>query len=111
MAQILATALMLAAMRERSFSVVTAMIKTEPVQTALFGLALLGDPLTPPGRRRHRCSRRPASSSMSTKPRRAAERLRPAADRSSASSPGAFFALAAIGFRGAILSLDGRAPS
>ncbi len=46
--QILATALMLAAMRERSFSVVTAYIKTEPVQTAIFGLVLLGDPLTPP---------------------------------------------------------------
>src|SRR3712207_9313143 len=45
-AQILATALMLAAMRERSFSVVTAYIKTEPIQTAVFGLALLGDPLT-----------------------------------------------------------------
>src|SRR3712207_2342114 len=45
--QILATALMLAAMRERSFSVVTAIIKTEPVQVAVFGLAVLGDPLTP----------------------------------------------------------------
>jgi len=46
-AQVLATALMLAAMRERSFAVVTAIIKTEPVQVAIFGLALLGDPLTP----------------------------------------------------------------
>src|SRR5918997_2619240 len=44
--QVLATALMLAAMRERSFSLVTAYIKTEPVQVALFGLAVLGDPLT-----------------------------------------------------------------
>ena len=41
--QILATALMLSAMRERAFSVVTAYTKTEPVQVALFGLLLLGD--------------------------------------------------------------------
>jgi drug/metabolite transporter (DMT)-like permease len=45
--QIIATALMLAAMRERSFSLVTAYIKTEPVQVAVFGLAVLSDPLTP----------------------------------------------------------------
>jgi drug/metabolite transporter (DMT)-like permease len=45
-AQIVATALMLAAMRERSFAVVTALIKTEPVQVAVFGLVLLGDRLT-----------------------------------------------------------------
>ncbi|HEX8664459.1 MAG TPA: EamA family transporter, partial [Beijerinckiaceae bacterium] len=45
--QILATALMLAAMRERSFAVVTATTKTEPVHIAVFGLAVLGDPLTP----------------------------------------------------------------
>jgi drug/metabolite transporter (DMT)-like permease len=44
--QIMATALMLAAMRGRSFSLVTAYIKTEPVQVALFGFALLGDPLS-----------------------------------------------------------------
>src|SRR3954465_4678826 len=45
--QILATALMLAAMRERSFAVVTATTKTEPVHIAVFGLVVLGDPLTP----------------------------------------------------------------
>jgi len=45
--QIIATALMLAAMRERSFSLVTAYTKTEPVQVAVFGLVVLGDPLTP----------------------------------------------------------------
>lgn len=48
LAQIGATALMLAAMRERSFSVVTAYVKTEPVQTAVFGLVVLGEPLTGP---------------------------------------------------------------
>src|SRR3954469_25428528 len=35
--QILATALMLAAMGERSFVVIPAYIKTEPIQVALFG--------------------------------------------------------------------------
>ena len=44
-AQVLATALMLAAMRERSFAVVTALIKTEAVQIAVFGFAVLGDRL------------------------------------------------------------------
>lgn len=46
LAQIAATALMLAAMREKSFVVSTALIKTEPVHAALFGLAVLGDWLT-----------------------------------------------------------------
>lgn len=45
LAQIGATALMLAAMTERSFVVTTAYIKTEPVQAALFGFAFLGDAL------------------------------------------------------------------
>src|ERR1700730_359371 len=47
LAQIAATALMLAAMNDRSFVVVYAYIKTEPVQVALFGLVLLSDRLTP----------------------------------------------------------------
>ena len=46
-AQIAATAMMLSAMSSRSFVVTTAYIKTEPVQTALFGLLLLGDRVTP----------------------------------------------------------------
>ena len=44
--QIAATALMLAAMQQKSVVVVTAYIKTEPVLVAVFGLALLGDPVT-----------------------------------------------------------------
>jgi drug/metabolite transporter (DMT)-like permease len=43
LAQIGATALLLAAMRERSFVVITAYAKTEPMQVAVFGLAFLGD--------------------------------------------------------------------
>lgn len=47
-AQVAATALMLAAMGERSFVVTIAYIKTEPVQVAVFGLLFLGDMLTWP---------------------------------------------------------------
>lgn len=45
--QIIATAMLLAAMREKSFVVVTALSKTEPVHVALFGLVVLGDQVTP----------------------------------------------------------------
>jgi len=44
-AQIAATALMLAAMRLRDFVAVTVWIKTEPVQIAIFGVVVLGDSL------------------------------------------------------------------
>ncbi len=102
--QILATALMLAAMRERSFAVVTAYIKTEPVQTAIFGLAILGDPLTVP----LAAAILVATAGvllLSLKPGSgfAAAGARPALFGIAA---GALFALAAIGFRGAILSLE-----
>lgn len=48
LSQIAATALMLAAMKQRSFVVTTALIKIEPVWVALFGLVFLGDHLTWP---------------------------------------------------------------
>ncbi len=48
LSQIAATLLLLLAMRDRSFVVVTAYSKTEPVQVAIFGLVLLGDRLTLP---------------------------------------------------------------
>jgi drug/metabolite transporter (DMT)-like permease len=44
--QILATALLLAAMRDKNFVVVTALSKTEPVHVALFGIVVLGENLT-----------------------------------------------------------------
>lgn len=47
LAQIAATALMLAAMRERSFVVVTAATKTEAAQVALFSLVFLSEKPTP----------------------------------------------------------------
>ena len=46
LAQIVATALMLATMNDRSFVVTIAYIKTEAIQAALFGLVFLHDPLT-----------------------------------------------------------------
>src|SRR3954464_6972465 len=46
-AQILATALMLAPMNDRSFVVTIAYIKTEAIQAAVFGLIFLGDAVTP----------------------------------------------------------------
>ena len=45
--QIAATAMLLAAMREKSFVLITALNKIEPVHVALFGLVFLGDHLTP----------------------------------------------------------------
>ena len=47
LAQIVGTALMLAAMRERSFVVAVAYIKTETVQVAVFALVFLGEQPTP----------------------------------------------------------------
>lgn len=47
-AQILATGLMLQAMRGQGFAIVTAYVKTEPVLVAIVSLAVLGDPLTLP---------------------------------------------------------------
>jgi drug/metabolite transporter (DMT)-like permease len=46
LSQILATGLMLVAMNDRSFVVTTAYLKTEAIQTAIFGFAFLGDHLT-----------------------------------------------------------------
>jgi drug/metabolite transporter (DMT)-like permease len=46
LSQIAGTALLLAAMQQRSFVVTTALSKTEPVQVAVFGLAFLGDHIT-----------------------------------------------------------------
>lgn len=103
-AQIFGTVLLLAAMRERSFSVATAFGKTEAVQVAVFGLVILGDHLTPlralaiavatggvflvavkPGEKWTRDSLRPALFGVAS---------------------GGLYAIAAVGFRGGILALD-----
>src|SRR5437588_5041851 len=46
LSQIVATGLMLLAMNDRSFVVTTAYLKTEAIQTAMFGFVFLGDHLT-----------------------------------------------------------------
>ena len=102
-AQIAATAMMLAAMSSRSFVVTTAYIKTEPVQTAMFGLVLLGDRVT----LMLAIAILVATSGvvmMSFKPGVAQEGgYRPTVMGIVA---GGMFGLSAIGYRGAILSLD-----
>lgn len=103
-AQIGATALMLAAMRERSFGVAIAYTKTEPVQVAIFGVVLLGESLGwlgagavliatagvllvswRPGMGRDLASWRPALLGLAA---------------------GAGFAVSAVAFRGGLLSLE-----
>src|SRR6202048_3499843 len=46
LSQIVANGLMLVAMNDRSFVVTTAYLKTEAIQTAIFGFVFLGDHLT-----------------------------------------------------------------
>jgi drug/metabolite transporter (DMT)-like permease len=101
-AQIAATALMLAAMEQRSFVVTIAYIKTEPVQVALFGLVFLGDRLSI-GMAAAILIATAGVVVMSLKPGAAADAsLRPTLLGLGA---GATFALSAVGYRGAILSL------
>jgi len=102
--QILATALMLAAMGERSFVVAIAYIKTEPVQVAVFGLLVLGDALTLP----MIVAILVATAGvivMSFKPRGGAKA--DALPTLLGLGSGAMFALSAVTYRGAILSLEG----
>jgi len=106
MFQIAATALMLAAMRTRSFVVAIAYTKTEPVQAALFALLFLGE--------------RPtlwtvaaifvatAGVLLMSWPKRAAPGEGDASWTPAllGLAAGACFALSAVGFRGAVLRLD-----
>ncbi len=99
--QIIATALMLAAMGERSFVVTIAYIKTEPIQVAIFGLIFLGDMVTWP----MMMAILVATSGvimMSTKPGGKVGGMRPTL---LGLASGGMFALAVIGYRGAILDL------
>jgi drug/metabolite transporter (DMT)-like permease len=102
LAQTAATALMLAAMNDRSFVVVYAYIKTEPVQVALFGLILLGDKVTPPMAVAILVA---TVGVLVMSYRRGASRegFKPALLGIAA---GGMFGLSAIGFRGGILSLN-----
>ena len=101
-AQVAATALMLAAMGERSFVVTIAYTKTEPIQVAVFGLVFLGDVLTWP----MMVAILIATAGvviMSTKPGGMVGGVKPTLI---GLASGGMFALSAIGFRGGILSLD-----
>lgn len=99
--QIAATALMLAAMNDRSFVVVYAYIKTEPVQAALFGLIFLGDAVTPST----------AAAILIATAGVVTMALKPGTSSDLKATllglaAGAMFALSAVGYRGAILSLE-----
>jgi drug/metabolite transporter (DMT)-like permease len=103
LAQVAATALMLKAMNDRSFVVTIAYIKTEPVQVALFGFVLLGDKVTP----------LQAVAILIATAGVVVISLKPSAAQAGGVKPtlmglvsGGMFGLSAIGYRGAILSLE-----
>src|SRR5205823_2285305 len=101
LAQIAATALMLAAMNDRSFVVIYAYIKAEPVYVALFGLVFLGDVVTPAM----------ALAILVATTGVVIMALKPSAAMDLRATllgigAGATFGLSAIGYRGAILSLS-----
>jgi drug/metabolite transporter (DMT)-like permease len=103
-AQILGTICLLAAMRERSFSVATAFTKTEAVQVALFGLIILGDALSPV----RGVAIVLASAGVFLMAHKPGDDLSHAGLRPVllGIASGGFYAVAAVGFRGGILSLD-----
>jgi drug/metabolite transporter (DMT)-like permease len=105
-AQVGATALMLVTMSMRSFAVTTAWIKTEPVIVALVATVVIGDPLT--------LSKLVAIliatggvMILSTKPETARGMLQDWGPLATGLLAGFLFGMAAIGFRGGILGLDG----
>jgi len=100
--QIAATALMLAAMDGRSFVVTIAYTKTEPIQVAIFGFVFLGDTVTWPMFAAI-CTATAGVIVMSTKPGGMVGGMKPTL---LGLASGGALALAVIGFRGAILSLD-----
>ncbi len=99
--QILATGLMLLAMNERSFVVTTAYLKTEAIQTAIFGFVFLGDHLTAPK----------VIAILIATAGVVIAALRPGAEKGFADlkptllglGAAAAFALSAVGFRGAVI--------
>jgi len=103
-AQIFGNSLLLAAMRERSFSVVTAFNKTEAVQVAVFGLLILGDELT----LARAAAVLVATAGVFLIAVKAGEKwgeqsLRPTLF---GIASGGLYAIAAVGYRGGILALD-----
>ena len=105
LSQILATGLMLLAMNDRSFVVTTAYLKTEAIQTAIFGFVFLGDQLT----------LMKVIAIMIATVGVVITALRPGGEKSFAELKptitglvaAAAFALSAVGFRGAIITVSG----
>jgi drug/metabolite transporter (DMT)-like permease len=111
-AQVAATALMLAAMRERSFVITIAYLQTEPIQVAIFGLIFLGDLVT--WAMMIAIVVATAGVVLMSVPREALWRKGGGGGSWSAGgfkptliglASGGMFALSAVGYRGAILSL------
>jgi drug/metabolite transporter (DMT)-like permease len=105
LSQIVATGMMLVAMNDRSFVVTTAYLKTEAIQTAIFGFIFLGDHLTV----------LKVIAILIATVGVVITALRPGGEKSFAEirptiiglvAAGAF-ALSAIGFRGAIITVQG----
>jgi drug/metabolite transporter (DMT)-like permease len=105
LSQIVGTGMMLAAMNDRSFVVTTAYLKTEAIQTAIFGFVFLGDHLTVP---------KVIAILIATAGVIIAA-LRPGAGKGFADlkptllglGAAAAFALSAVGFRGAVIVVPG----
>src|ERR1700710_2270487 len=105
LSQIVATGLMLVAMNDRSFVVTTAYLKTEAIQTAIFGFIFLGDHLTV----------LKVIAILIATIGVVITALRPGGEKSFAELKptiiglvaAAAFALSAIGFRGAIITVPG----
>ncbi len=103
-AQFAATALLLAVMQERSFVVTTAYVKTEPVQVAVFGLAFLGDQVTPGLALAILIAT--AGVLIVSWPRSTSCEVFSWKPAALGIGSGALFAIAAIGYRGGIRALD-----
>jgi drug/metabolite transporter (DMT)-like permease len=107
--QIAATALMLVAMTQRAFGVAYAYIKTEPVLVALFGVLLLGEHLTALAW----LGIVIATSGIlvvSVDPRSWRAVFTEWQPMAVGIASGAFFGLASVAFRGAIVAMDGGSP-
>ena len=103
LAQIIATALMLAAMRDKSFVVTTALIKTEAVQVAAFGLVFLHEHL---GLGSIMAIALATTGVLILSWPKTLERLAPRAILLGLVA-GAFFALSSIGYRGGVRAVEG----
>jgi drug/metabolite transporter (DMT)-like permease len=101
--QVGATALLLAAMQQRSFVVITALSKTEPVQVAIFGLVFLGDHLT--FGMALAIIIATAGVMIMSWPKQAAADTMSLEGAVLGIASGALFGMAAIGYRGGVLAL------